>query len=116
LRRGLPAILIISLLHAGLLFLLLPVVLPIAMFIACAAGLAAAVALSRWSFYRQEDFDEEPDRIFFRDEPEPDEGTDGSAGKRPRMSLLVAFAPYIFLGVIALVVLTVTPIRSALET
>jgi lactate permease len=32
------------------------------------------------------------------------------------MKLLVAFAPYIFLGVIAVVALTVTPIRSALET
>ena len=55
LRRGLPAILVISLLHGGLLVLLLPMLLPVAMLIACAAGLAAALALSRLSFYRQED-------------------------------------------------------------
>ena len=39
----------------GLLVLLLPMVLPIAMLVACAGGLAAALALSRWSFYRQEE-------------------------------------------------------------
>ncbi len=116
LRRGLPAILIISLLHGGLLVLLVPLVLPIAMLIACAAGLVAALALSRWSFYRQED-DDEPDRIFDRDEPVAPEGeASGHQARRPPMSLPVAFAPYVFLGVLAVVVLTVSPIRSALQT
>jgi lactate permease len=116
LRRGLPAILIISLLHGGLLVLMVPLVLPIAMLIACAAGLVAALALSQWRFYRQEDKDE-PDRIFDRDEPAPPEGeaSGDQAGRRP-MSLPVAFAPYVFLGVLAVVVLTVSPIRSALQT
>ena len=117
LRRGLPAILVISLLHGGLLFVLLPRLLPVAMFLACAAGLVAALLLSRWSFYRQEDEDE-PDRIFVRDEPDLPEGEasgERSPVRRPPMSLPVAFAPYIFLGVVALVVLTVSPIRSALE-
>ncbi|MGD9617928.1 MAG: L-lactate permease [Alphaproteobacteria bacterium] len=118
LRRGLPAILVISLLHGGLLVLLLPMLLPIAMLIACSAGLAAALVLSRWSFYRQEDADE-PDRIFVQDEPAAPEAAaagDGSRGEQPPMSLPVAFAPYMFLGIIAVVVLTITPIRSALET
>jgi lactate permease len=117
LRRGLPAILVISLLHGGLLVLLLPIVLPIAMLIACAAALVAALALSRWSFYRQEDTDE-PDRIFAADAPDPVEaetrGEDAQRGRSP-MTLPVAFAPYIFLGVVAVFVLTVAPIRSALE-
>lgn len=115
-RRGLPAILVISLLNGGLLWLLLPVVLPIAMLIACAAGLIAALALSRWSFYRQEDHDE-PDRIF---EPQaglsPQQtGTSAPAGDAGAMSLPLAFAPYLFLGILAVVVLTVTPLRTLLE-
>jgi lactate permease len=118
LRRGLPAILIISLLHGGLLVLLLPMVPPIAMLIACAPGLIAALALSRWSFYRQEDEDE-PDRIFFRDEPEPVEAEEGSGGSRvgrSPMILSMAFAPYVFLGIIAVIALTVVPFRATLET
>lgn len=117
LRRGWPAVLIISLLHGGVLYLLVPRLLPVAMFLACAAALVAALALSRWSFYRQED-DDEPDRIFAREEPdeEPElEGAEGARGGRPPMSLPVAFAPYVFLGVVAVSVLTVPPLRSALE-
>lgn len=112
LRRGLPAILVISLLHGGLLILLLPSLTPIAMLIACAAGLAAALALSRWSFYRQED-DDEPDRIFVAhaDQLENEAGETASL-----MTLPVAFAPYIVLGIVAVTVLTVPPLRSALES
>jgi lactate permease len=118
LRRAAPAILVISLLHGGLLFLLLPALLPVAMFLACAAALVAALALSRWGFYRQEDADE-PDRIFTRAEPDLPEGEargDTLWGERSPMSLPLAFSPYMFLGVLAVIVLTVTPIRSALET
>jgi lactate permease len=118
LRRGMPAILVISLLHGGLLLLLLPVLLPVAMFLACAASLVAALALSRWSFYRQEDADE-PDRIFAHAEPDlPGEeaGPDALGRGRAPMSLPVAFAPYMALGAIAVVVLAVTPLRTALET
>lgn len=118
LRRGLPAILVISLLHGGFLVLLLPMVLPIAMLVASAAGLAAALALSRWSFYRQEDADE-PDRIFVADAPDAHEAVargEGAQGGGAPMTLPVAFAPYIFLGIVAVFVLTVAPIRSALET
>lgn len=117
LRRGTPAILVISLLHGGLLLLLVPMLLPVAMFLACAAALVAALLLSRWSFYRQEDEDE-PDRIFVRNEPDVPDGEalgDRSPGKRPPMSLPVAFAPYMFLGVVAVVVLIVSPIRSTLQ-
>lgn len=112
-KRGLPAILIISLLHGGLLTLLLPSVTPIAMLIACSAGLAAALLLSRWSFYSQEDEDE-PDRIFDQDKIAAAKAEGG--GEQPAMKLTVAFAPYIFLGVVAVAVLTIGPIRSALET
>lgn len=114
LRRGLPAIIVISLLNGGLLWLLLPVVPPIAMLIACSAGLAAALLLSRWGFYRQEDRDE-PDRIFM-----PEAGlSQRPAGAAPddpgAMSLTVAFAPYLFLGILAVMVLTVMPLRGLLE-
>lgn len=115
LRRAWPAILVISLLHGGLLWLLVPRLLPVAMFIACAAGLAAALALSRWSFYRQEDEDE-PDRIFRPDLPEDEGRADLPPGSRRPMSLPVAFAPYIFLGIAAVIAFTVPPVRSALET
>jgi lactate permease len=116
LRRGLPAILIISLLHGGLLVLLLPILTPIAMLIACAVGLLAALALSRWSFYRQED-DDEPDRIFLVEEAAAAEAAARRApsGREP-MSFGVAFAPYIFLGIVAVLVLTVGPLRRMLET
>lgn len=113
LRRGLPAILIISLLHGGLLVILLPVLLPVAMLIACAAGLLAALALSRWSFYRQEDVDE-PDRIFLKDQPV--RASSESAGHIASMTLPMAFAPYVFLGVIAVLTLTIRPLRAVLET
>lgn len=113
LRRGLPAILIISLLNGGLLIALLPFLLPIAMLISCSAGLAAALLLSRWQFYRQED-DDEPDRLFLKDKTKLKED-EKPEGERKPMSLPVAFAPYIFLGILAVIVLTVAPLRSLLE-
>ncbi|HRO88461.1 MAG TPA: L-lactate permease [Chiayiivirga sp.] len=115
LRRGLPAILIISLLHGGLLFLLLPTLLPVAMLIACTVGLLAALALSQWRFYRQEDGDAEPDRIFDRDEPDPSADAAGTQAGQSPMTLALAFAPYLFLAVLAVVVLTVAPLREVLE-
>lgn len=110
LRRGLPAIVIISALHGGGLMLLLPRVLPIAMLISCAAALVAVLALSRWRFYRQQDADE-PNAIFTAPHI-PGPTADGAPAK---MSLLTAFAPYIFLGIVAVAVLTITPLRAMLE-
>jgi hypothetical protein len=95
---------VISLVHGGLLFLLLPTLPPV-----------AALALSHWSFYRQEDEDE-PDRIFESDAVDAEAHGDRPQSGRSPMLLPVAFTPYIFLGVIAVVVLSVTPIRSVLET
>lgn len=118
LRRAAPAIAVISLLHGGLLFLLLPTLLPVAMLIACGAALVAALLLSRWSFYRQEE-DDEPDRIFIPEVAAASEAEAGRKGSRdgcPPMSLRAAFSPYIFLGIVAVTVLVVTPLRSALET
>jgi lactate permease len=113
LKRAAPAIIVISLLRGVLLVFLLPLVLPVAMFLSCAAGLAAAILLSRWSFYRQED-DQEPDRIFAEKKPTEDQSEE--PGGREPMPLWVAFAPYAFLGVVATIALAVPPIRSALET
>lgn len=111
LRRGLPAILIISLLNGGILALLLPVLLPIAMLISCSAGLVAALTLSRWRFYRQED-DDEPDRLFVSEETAALQMPAGNAASMP---LPVAFAPYIFLGILAVLALAVPPLRALLE-
>lgn len=115
LKRALPAIAVISVVRVALLFILLPVVMPIAMFIACAAGLGVAIALSRWSFYRQKD-DDEPDRIFAEGGGKTgQESAEQDGGDGPDMPLWVAFGPYIFLGVVATVALVIRPIRSALE-
>ena len=93
-------------------------VLPIAMLVACAGCLAAALALSRWSFYCQEDADE-PVLIFVSDQTNPHEAEarsdDLERGLMP-MTLPVPFAPYLFLGIVAVAVLTIVPILSAIET
>lgn len=124
LRRAAPAIIAISIARGPLLILLLPLVLPVSMFLACAAGLGVTVLLSRWSFYRQEDEDE-PDRIFSQrpqdhaaaarqEEETKRQQEEAEEGRRP-MPLWVAFAPYAFLGVVATFTLVVPPIRDTLE-
>lgn len=126
LKRGAPAIMLISLLHGGLELLLVPLVPTIGNFLATAAALGATLALSRWSFYRQEDEDE-PDRIFVK-EGERQKKQKQKAGKKggarkgkekvaaePLKSLWYAFLPYIVLAGLAIVALMISPVRSLLE-
>lgn len=121
LRRGLPAILVVSLLHGGLLFLLLPELPSLAMLIACAAGLVAALLLSRLRLYQRQDGDAEPDLVFeswadaSADPLELEQASGQGAGGGASMPLRIAFAPYAFLAVVAVLVLAVGPIRTALE-
>lgn len=123
-KRALPAIAIISLIHGGLQLLLLPIVPPLAVFFASISALGATLLLGRWSFYRQHDEDE-PDRVFteeakraareederyHRGEPEQLETKETS-----RLSLLTAFAPYGFLAALSITALMIPFVRDFLE-
>ncbi|MGI6209124.1 MAG: L-lactate permease [Anaerolineae bacterium] len=130
LRRGLPAVLAISLVQGGLQLALLQVEPTIACFVACGAGLGVTFALNRWSFYRQEDEDE-PNLIFVerrRDISMPP-GRAGSQTYWPRttepmraarrlgarrISLKLTFVPYIILAVLTLGALAIPPVHDRL--
>ncbi|MDD3824369.1 MAG: L-lactate permease [Anaerolineae bacterium] len=125
-KRGAPAIAVVSLIHGGVQMGLITFLPALANFIASALALGAAFLLTRWSFYRQEDEEAEPDRIF-TDEAKnaalEERQGEGEAGQQPasrkatapEMSLFLAFAPYIVLTVLAVVALLITPVRDFLE-
>jgi lactate permease len=120
-KRAAPAIAVISLLHGGLQLALVPLLPAVGNFLATAAALGAVYLLNRWSFYRQEDEDE-PNRIFTQEarqsEASEEEQVEPSAGASPpegRMPLLLTFAPYGILAVLAVVALVVPPVRRFLE-
>lgn len=122
-KRGAPAIAVISLIHGGVQMGLITFLPALANFIASALALGAAFLLTCWSFYRQEDEDE-PDRIFTEEARNAArEEREGKAGQQPasrkatapEMSLFLAFAPYIVLTVLAVVALLITPVRDLLE-
>jgi lactate permease len=123
LRRGGPAILVISLLHGGLQLLLVPLLPTIGNLLAAAAGLGATFLLNRWDFYRQEDEDE-PNLIFEEwayigagyEEPAPVEDEVEDPDRPQPMSLLLAFVPYAVLTGLAIVTLLVPPITRFLES
>lgn len=137
LRRGAPAILTISLLHGGLQMLLVPLLPALGNFIATSVALAAVFLLARWGFYRRLDSDE-PSRIFSEEARTTTQllSSEKRAGERaalalkhcrvgrgvlkdvigkPTMSLAIAFAPYVILGVLAIATLMITPLREWLE-
>lgn len=122
LRRGLPAILIISLVQGGLQFLLVPLVPTIGNLLASSAALIAIFLLNRWGFYRQEDEDQ-PNRIFEEwahigkgfEEREQQETAQAEAERRKSMSLLLAFLPYVILAGLAIIALLVPPVNDFLS-
>lgn len=138
LKRGLPAILLISLIHGGLQLLLVPFVPSVANFLAASVALGATLGLSRWGFYRRLDPDE-PTRIFTPEarttyqlqqeqrqaerraaRVEEEAGFDHPPPTRvesraPSIPLALAFAPYAVLAVLAIVVFMVGPVRELLE-
>lgn len=142
LRRGWPAILVISLLHGGLQLLLVPFLPGLGNFLATAAALGSILLLTRWGYYRRLDPDE-PTRIFtpaarttyelrreaeaLRRErevvakkaepggfhrPPPTRLDDPGAAAMP---LTRAFAPYAVLAVLAIAALMIPPVRELLE-
>ena len=139
-RRGGPAILVISLIHSGLLFWLLPHLPTVACFLATSAALLVTFVLNRWAFYRQHD-ENEPDLIFTeeakeaaRREHEEEHRREGTRqrrgqrqgrrrggrnrqpeGERMPMPLWLAFAPYIILGLLAVIALVIPPVNAYLE-
>jgi lactate permease len=141
LKRGLPAILVISLIQGGGQVLLVPMAPAIGGFLSMSLALVALFLLNRWGFYRQEDEDE-PQDIFTeagiqafeednirraalearkRHEPVMDDA--GMYGKPrsiiipegPPISLPMAFAPYAILAVLAIVALLVPPANQLLN-
>jgi lactate permease len=141
LKRGLPAILIISLIQGGGQVLLTPLAPAIGGFLSMSAALVALFALNRWGFYRQEDEDE-PQDIFTEQGIKAFEednvrraaveargrhasGMDdaGMYGKPrsvivpegPAISLPLAFAPYAILAVLAVLALLVPPVNQVLS-
>lgn len=138
LRRALPAIVVISLLHGGGQLLLVPLLPALGNFLATAAALLATLGLSRWGFYRRLDEDE-PTRIFepharttfqlrreeeaakdrARSEEVVSEAGVGEPLSRKAeaqdLTLGFAFAPYALLAALAVLVFMIGPIRELLE-
>jgi len=121
LKRAGPAIVVISAIHGGLQYLLVPLFPTIGAFLATSAALAVTFGLNRWSYYRQHDVDE-PNLIFEEwahiggEEEEEAASEEQPRGEdAPPMSLALAFAPYAILGVLAIVALIIQPVREVLE-
>ena len=140
LKRGGPAIIVISLIQGGLQYILVPIVPTIGLFLATAAALIGLFFLNRWSYYRQQDEDEPQDifteegiRTFHeenrREAEERNREAQSTAVQRARagdftaaglrekegMSLVLAFTPYIVLAVLAVTALLIPPVTRALE-
>lgn len=116
LRRGVWAILAISLAHSGVQLALAPFYPQVAGFAGATAGLAVVFALARFGPYTKKD-ENCPDRIFKEEETKEAEQEDGGKGLSrggKEVSLAAAFAPYAALSVISIVVLMIPPIRDFL--
>lgn len=119
LKRGLPAVLIVSVIQGALQFILVPLVPPVGTFLACSASLIVLFVLNRWKFYRRQDEDE-PQRLFtdeganrFYEENKAKEGRERE--EAPRMSLPLAFSPYAILAVLAVAALVISPVNRFLD-
>ncbi len=131
LKRGAPAVAVITLLHGGLQMALTPFLPALGNFLATAAALGAVFLLARWSFYQQEDEDE-PDRVFVSQgkaeeqmkeraastpgaKTKAEVPTEKQKAEEHRMSLWTAFAPYLLLAGLAIVALLIPPVKELLE-
>lgn len=120
-RRGLLAILLVSLVHGGGQLLISPFAPAIGNFLATTAALLLIYPLGRWGPYSRED-DREPDHVFGggggRQKEGSQEGKQGGeedADAEPPMSMWMALAPYLFLFAVALTTLLLPPVRGVLE-
>ena len=135
-KRGAPAIALISLLQGGVQLVAVPFLPVIGNFLASSAALGGALLISRLALYRQED-EREPNRIFRKTADQENAAEAASetderpakngephgealarvsppASRERRPSLAVAFAPYAILGVLALIVLLIPPVNAFL--
>lgn len=107
-KKGLPAVLILSVIQGGGELLLSSVNTTICCFVPATISLVVILLLGRSKLYREE-WSIESSPIMNR------AATSGSADEAPKdMTLIQAFVPYIMLSVITLVVLVVAPINSFL--
>lgn len=120
-KHGAMAIVVIALVHSGVQLGLAVFYPRIAGFAAGSAGLIAVFLLAKWGPYTQKD-EEEPDRIFKNSDESTSngsedsrEGNDSAPDKSGEMPLWAAFAPYVTLAILALVLLVIPPVRGYLE-
>lgn len=107
-KKGLPAVLVLSVIQGGGELLLSSVNTTICCFVPATISLVVILLLGRSKLYREE-WSIESSPIMNR------AATSGSADEAPKdMTLIQAFVPYIMLSVITLVVLVVAPINSFL--
>lgn len=107
-KKGLPAVLVISLIHGGGQMILGQMNATLACFVPCCVAIGAVVILGRLKMYA------EPWAI--GDSPVMDRAmASGEEGGYPQdMSVLQAFLPYITLTVLTLVILLVVPLKAFL--
>lgn len=115
-REGLPAILIIAAIHGIGQVVLAPFIPTLAAFVPGALAVGALLLLARTNWYNSESPVE--DSPIMEPEGQEAEGAAGELeeGEGKRMPVLTAFAPYIVLIVLILLVQLVPPIGSALES
>lgn len=109
LKKGLPAVVIISLLQGGGQLLMTQVNQTLACFIPCCIALVATILLGKTRLYR-EPWKIEESRIMDRSRTASQEGEP----LPENMGMLQAFFPYILLTVITLVILLIPPIKNFL--
>ena len=108
-RKGLPALLILSLIQGGGELLLTRVNTTIACFLPACLSLVALILIGRMKMYRQE-WSVEDSRIMDRG------AASGTSEETPDgMTLVQAFVPYILLTAVTMVVLVVPPVNRFLN-
>ena len=108
LKKGLPAVLVLSTLQGGGELLMTQINTTVACFIPACLSLFGILILGRTGLYGKP-WSLEDSRIMERREPAEEDESEGS-----RMSLLQAILPYILLSAITLVVLMVGPVKNLL--
>jgi lactate permease len=121
LREGLPAVLIVSLIHGGGQMLLAPVAPTLANFLPSTVALGTIFLLSRSPWYRK-DTDVKESVVMQEGELEDDEEdwkrrAEEAVGREEKeMSLLVALSPYLVLIVLIVAALLIQPVNQALAS
>ncbi len=109
LRKGLPAVLVTTLIGGGGELVMSQISTTLANFVPSAAALVVLILMSRMKMYRDE-WRVEESKIMIRRT-----NTSGEAELSESMTLKQAILPYVLLTVVAIVILTVTPINQFLS-